>query len=248
MKIRSVIRSFIYSNEGLFQFYMKFLWKPKDGLEGFLNDYSSSKMKFIQIGANDGLWNDPIYKFVRRDKWRGILVEPQRHVFERLQRTYRGVKSVHFENCACDAAEGEKILYKIGFTDARWASGLSSFNRVEIQKMIDAGYVLRMARQSKVALPTDKNMWIAQEVVRTTTIERIIRKYNFIDIDLLMIDTEGYDFEIIKSLPFELAKPRVIVYEHSHFTDGTKNECAGYLERHGYYIRPFGSDTVAFHN
>ena len=44
----------------------------------FFDTFSKShnrKVNFIQIGASDGLRNDPIREFIIRDKWQGIFVE-----------------------------------------------------------------------------------------------------------------------------------------------------------------------------
>lgn len=57
----------------------------------FLNRFSRTrrgKVNFIQIGANDGLRNDPVREFIIRDRWQGILVEPLPAVFAMLQHNY----------------------------------------------------------------------------------------------------------------------------------------------------------------
>jgi hypothetical protein len=61
---------------------------------------------FVQIGANDGKTEDYLYDFVCRGGWRGILVEPVRPVFEKLQRNYRDVPDLTFENVAISDGDG----------------------------------------------------------------------------------------------------------------------------------------------
>jgi hypothetical protein len=39
---------------------------------------------FVQIGANNGLTDDPIRQFVTKYHWHGVLVEPQPQVFQQL--------------------------------------------------------------------------------------------------------------------------------------------------------------------
>src|SRR6266481_6003650 len=53
---------------------------------------------FIQIGANDGVSNDPLYKFVIEYGWAGILVEPLPQVFEVLRRNYADKPNLKFLN------------------------------------------------------------------------------------------------------------------------------------------------------
>jgi hypothetical protein len=68
---------------------------------------------FVQIGAYDGREHDPIQAFVRRCRWRGILVEPQPEAFERLRRNYAGSPGLIFENVAIADHEGSLPLFMI---------------------------------------------------------------------------------------------------------------------------------------
>ena len=67
----------------------------------FLMASKTSNMSFIQVGANDGLYDDPIRKFVLNYPWTGVLIEPQPEVFLRLVKNYEHLKSrLAFENLA----------------------------------------------------------------------------------------------------------------------------------------------------
>ncbi len=48
------------------------------------------------------------------------------------------------------------------------------------------------------------------------------RKYKIKRIDLLQIDTERYDYDIIKQIDFSLIKPRMICYETHNLTGKMK--------------------------
>ena len=48
--------------------------------------------------------------------------------------------------------------------------------------------------------------------------------------DILIIDTEEYDFEIIKTINLDMIKPLNIIYEHSGFSKNGKNDCENYLK------------------
>ena len=37
---------------------------------------SSGPFRFVQVGANDGIYGDPLRTYIERHHWRGILVEP----------------------------------------------------------------------------------------------------------------------------------------------------------------------------
>jgi len=246
--MKVLLRKIVLKYDFLFKLYYGYAYKPHDKLSSFLNNLSKIKrgsLFFIQIGANDGNWGDKIYKFIRRDNWSGILVEPQKVIFERLLNNYKNRNNLFFENVAIDSTEGERDLFKISFTDSQWASGISSFIKYDIQKLIDAGYVERMAKAESINLPPRKEEWICEEIVKVQTLKNIIEKYQVKKIDLIMIDAEGYDFEIIKTIPFEQIKPSIIIYEHSHFNDDIKNECRSFLKDLGYKTTPTEGNTIA---
>jgi hypothetical protein len=54
--------------------------------------------------------------------------------------------------------------------------------------------------------------------VPATTLNKLIKKHNITDIDLLFIDTEGNDARIINSLDLTRIKPKTIIYEAWNFT------------------------------
>src|SRR6185312_16840621 len=75
----------------------------RHSIDSFIHEYSRVKRhcSFIQVGGNDGITWDPFHYFIVRDNWRGVIIEPQRDVFERkLSRTYRGVRDVQLLNAA----------------------------------------------------------------------------------------------------------------------------------------------------
>lgn len=249
--MRKQIKRIIYNNNLLFNIFYKYLYRPKSKLDVFLNNYSKSvkgKLSFVQIGANDGLWNDPFYKYIRRDKWKGILIEPQKDIFENLKWNYRKLSNLFFENIAIDEKNGIKSLYQISFNNAQWASGLSSFNIGDVQRMIDAGYVERMAIQENIVPPLQKEKWIKTEEVQTLSFIDLINKYKYEEIDLLIIDVEGYEFEIIKTLPFDIILIKIIIYEHTHFNENKKELIRNFLIMNKYNIVETESDTIAIKN
>lgn len=73
--IRKVRDSYIY------EFYYNYIWRPDyPSISAILDHWAMEKedFSFIQVGANDGYTNDPIYKYVRLYDWTGVLVEPQK--------------------------------------------------------------------------------------------------------------------------------------------------------------------------
>jgi len=59
--------------------------------------------------------------------------------------------------------------------------------------------------------------------VNTATFDQLTEKYNFSEINFLCIDTEGFDYEVLKFFNFEKFQPEVILYE-SKTLEGIKKQ------------------------
>ena len=83
-----------------------------DSLDAQLQKLTKGKtgIKFIEIGANDGITWDPLFKFIKKYKWEGILVEPHPRYFRELVENYTSIipGKIHFENIAISDDNGEK--------------------------------------------------------------------------------------------------------------------------------------------
>ncbi len=237
-------------NNFLFIGYYRFFYKPKKGsLSELINNYSlKAKNNFtvIQIGANDGITHDPIHKFIKTDKWNGVLLEPQKEVFDKyLSKIYKKDKGIICLNAALGEKDGIIPLYKIKFSNSRWATGLASFNKDVLLKGFESGYIHRKAKKEGIIVPEKEEERIYAEQVQMISFNNIIKKYNIKKIDLVQIDTEGFDFEIIKLIDFENIKPEMIIYEETHLTEETKKQCYSFLEDNGYKIKKFGGNIGA---
>ncbi len=236
-------------NSFLFIGYYKILYSPRRGtLDEFLNSYSKSignDLTVIQIGANDGINHDPIHKFIKRDNWNGLLLEPQPRVFEKLRKVYALNKGITAVNAALAPENGSGEIYRIAFSDERWANGLTSFNRETLVNSFDRGVVDRKASKEGLKVPEAWEDRIATDKVRLITTRTLLSENNISKIDLLQIDTEGYDFEIIKLFDIRETKPSVIIFESQHFNTETFDECMKHLSDLGYSMRTFGANTLA---
>ncbi len=189
----------------------------------------------LQIGANDGFDNDPIHKFIMRYGWKGLLIEPQPKVFNKyLKKTYSRFPQISLLNAALSEGVSEKILYEVSFSDHRWATGLTRFDKDSFSELIDNGYIARQAKMQGVDLPNSAKDYFTPMKVRTVDFDFVLRKYNIDKVDFLQIDSEGYDFEILKLFPFNKSKPRFINLEYFHFDEKTKKECDQLLSKNNY--------------
>lgn len=235
----------------LLSFY-RFFYKPAIGsIDDFTNRFSkmTCKVSVVQIGANDGIDNDPIHKFIKRDHWQGVLLEPQKFVFEKyLKPLYKKTKGIIVMNAALDATDGFKPIYKIAVSNSRWATGLSSFNRKILEEAVISGSIERQARKEGCHLPENKGEYITVESVECVCTGTLLKRAGIERTDWLQIDTEGFDFEIIKMFKIDVTRPTVIVYENLHLTPGEREECNNHLRINGYIFRDYGSNTLAMRN
>lgn len=247
-KIIVETRKGILSNfSGLVRLFYKYFWTPKTGsLDDFFFNYSKKvdNFYFIQVGSNDGFQNDPLYKFIKLFNWKGILLEPQKKAFDSLTKVYKKDNVIPVNKAISHNTEN-RFLYKLGFTDSRWASGISSFNKDHLEQKIADGYVEKKCKKEGIIPPENKDAWIVKETVYCTTFEELIDAYQISKLDLLQIDTEGFDFEVIKLLDFSLLKPGAIVYEHESLSLEDQKNCIEYLTKSGYNVNQFGRDSVA---
>ena len=63
--------------------------------------------------------------------------------------------------------------------------------------------------------------------------------------DLLVIDTEGHDWAIIRSIDLASHGPRLLIYEHFHLSREDRAACLAHLQAAGYETLEEGFDTLA---
>jgi FkbM family methyltransferase len=255
-KIKAFYKGIVYNlsadNNYFFLFFYRFLYKPRmNSISDITSRFSKSrgKVTVVQIGANDGINNDPIHKFIKRDNWQGVLLEPQKYVFEKyLKPLYKKTKGITVLNAALDFKDGFKPIYKLSVSNSRWATGLTTFNRKVLEEAVRSGYVEEQARKEGIPLPPDKEDYITVESIECICTETLLKRYGLDKIDWLQIDTEGFDYEIIKMFNIEITQPDVVSYENLHLSSSDKQECKNHLKNNGYICQDFGGNTLAMKN
>lgn len=187
---------------------------------------------FVQIGANDGVRCDPIRSLVEKYHLRGLLVEPLPDIFETLKENYASEPQMMFENAAIAAEDGEVSLYRFrpGAAVPDWAHGMATFNEKELRKY---------ARKWKVEQDIDEVR------VKSLTFQRLLDKHDIQKISLLIIDCEGFDFEVIKMALASRVLPDCIHYEFQHLSLRDRLESCRLLSELGYSFMHGRFDTFA---
>jgi len=194
----------------------------------FITNYSRKHKDFffIQIGANDGFKADPIYLYVRDFGWKGIVIEPVRYLFEKLKENYKNIPGIVCENIAIGEKKEFKDFYMLKNSESKnlplWYDEIGSFIKENVTRYKD-----------KIK---EFDKYFISEKVKCLRISSLLNKYNIKKVDFLQIDTEGYDYEILKQIPFQKIKPSIIMFEDRHLSDLQKGACKRLLSDNGYEI------------
>lgn len=189
---------------------------------------------FIQVGAFDGLANDPIHDFIVRFKWRGILLEPQREAFAALEATYADQPQLTLLNAAVAAETGLRPLYKIrgGRPDLpAWAPQVASFRRDTVVKHGDV-------------IPDIESLVETELVACVRFAELPVPPSRAID--LLQVDAEGGDFEVIRLFHEAGLEAHILSFEHKHLSRREHADCVAFLIERGYVVGLNGGDSIAY--
>ncbi|MGH7153945.1 MAG: FkbM family methyltransferase, partial [Acetobacteraceae bacterium] len=185
---------------------------------------SRPEVFFVQIGANDGISNDPLHEFITRFRWEGVLIEPLPDAFRLLQQTYAGHPQLHLINAAVAEHDGMQKFYTIDADESTFgkAHQFSSFNREALLGQTD--WVPDVAQR------------IVETEVPCLSFDSLVRAVGDRSVDILLIDAEGYDLAILRMIDFARMRPSIICYEHVQMTKSERDEAAALLIRNEYRV------------
>jgi len=235
MNIKNVILSFLAKYTRELARYSKEPSNELNVLRMAVHDRlarDSEPFFFVQIGANDGCRADPIRSIVLRHHLSGLLVEPLPDMFESLQQNYADCPNVLFENAAIGKTAGTLALTRVK-ADAKVPDsmhGMATFDENKLSKIVKklgAGDCLE-----NVDVPMLKFADLAD-------------KYSFEKIDLLVIDTEGYDLVVLESVFDAGFKPVIINIEVVGLSYDDRLKTKSLLTNMGYRFTDAGDDVVA---
>jgi FkbM family methyltransferase len=206
---------------------------------------------FVQVGANDGVANDAIHEFAVKLNLNGLVIEPQAAAFTALKANYAQAGNLQFENVAISKEDGEQPLYTIrkdlGFL--QYVNQAASFRREHTVGLLrhhiekQATPEVKQTFQQMGLKPED---CIEAEMVKTFTFRSLLNKRNVAGFDFLQVDTEGFDFEVLKMAEIEKYRPSLINYEHEHLSSDDKNASWDYLKALNYRLFTHQGETAAY--
>lgn len=192
----------------------------------------------LNIGANDGLDNDPIHPFLLMyPEWRGVFVEPIPYNFVQLVNNYKEFPGIILEQAAItNAAASFYYVDEDEGCDMRWASQICSTDRTYVEKSLEH---MRLGATTGYCPPgtitEDAEAHIVEDSsIVCMTMDELIQKHDITRVDFLNIDAEGQDFEIFSSFDIERFSPAILCIENATFNDDERAKFREIIQRNGY--------------
>ena len=192
----------------------------------------------IVIGSCHGFW---IENDVKKCSNKVLLIEPVKYNFDQLKKRFKNYKNIIFENVAI-GDKNELIDFfhvlesSIDKLKKHWASGIGSFSKEHILK-----------HRTKRFQITEEDIRCIK--IKAITFNKLIEKYKIEYINKLMIDAEGFDYNIIKSIDFKKIFIKEIIFEKKHlsttFQIGSKlNEIKALLVKEKYKLFDISEENI----
>jgi FkbM family methyltransferase len=190
---------------------------------------ASGPVTFVQLGAHDGLTNDPLHDFVvSRPNWSGVVVEPVPEHYTALKLTYAGLTTrVRFERAVVGSHSGHAPFYRL-----RDVPGLPTALR-------QVGSLSREHVEQYAADVLDLSL-VVEDNVASTTLSDLLDRHGVTHVELLHMDIEGAEPLVLSQIDFDAPwAPRALLFEHNHLSASdfsywkTRLRAAGYALEHG---------------
>ena len=155
---------------------------------------------FLEFGATDGIDLSNTYMLENFEKWQGVLSEPSLQWHEALKKNRKNSKII----TKCIWSQSGKNL-DFFMSDVGVLSTIKDF--IESDKNSMPGNTLERKKAGKIIS------------VETISLNDVIKEYfNNISPSYISVDTEGSEYEILKSFKLDIYRPKVFTIEHN-FTD-----------------------------
>ena len=176
------------------------MYNSQIGQDKFIDEFFEKKegLTFLDIGAHDGVSISNTFFLEKERNWNGICIEAQPSEFEKLKSNRKCI----CVNVAVSNYNGETdFIYVEGY--ANMLSGISDDYNLSHKHRIE-----NEVKAYGGAINTIK--------VPVKTLQSILDEHNTHNIDFCSIDTEGSEFNIIKSIDFDKTEIKVFIIENNY--------------------------------
>lgn len=194
---------------------------------------------FVIVGANDGITGDPCSDILfAGTAWRGLFIEPVPYCVDRLRATFQDARRFSIEQLAVGAPAGQATFYYVD-DKARdslpdlppWFNQLGSFNRRHLVNHLNGSLT----------------PFIVDCRVDVRPLADVLDSHGIRDVHLLQVDTEGHDYEVLRTLNFATHQPLAIFIEYTHLPRIQKRAMRRLLRSAGYAVHDCGGNYFALH-
>jgi FkbM family methyltransferase len=193
----------------------------------------------VEVGANDGKTADPIFRTIQKSShWRAMLIEPVPHMFERLKENYAGIERCTLVNVAIAPSSGSLPIY---YVDPKAKEVMPEIpDYFEQLPSFDKQKVLDFLGPKGASL-------LREQMVETAPLSELLPRHGIKEVDFLQIDAEGFDYEVLKTFPFDAMKPAIVCIENCHLSESDRAAASAMMDKHGYKTEKWGKDTIFAH-
>lgn len=183
---------------------------------------------FVDIGAHDGVTFSNTYFFEKERGWQGICIEPNPTVFTQLEQNR---SAICLNAGIADKAGSMDFLQVEGAGNAEMFSGL--------MKKYDKRHLARIEKEVKQRQGSKQII-----TVETLLLPNLIKQYGITKIDYLTIDTEGGEFDILKTFDFTACHVDCITVEDLF----GNTQLSRFMKKHGFkLLKKLDIDCVYVH-
>ncbi len=189
---------------------------------------------FVQIGAHQAVGPSEPSILSQPFPRRGVLVEPQPRLAERLRARFAADPSITVVQCAVGESQKSVPFFVVddsGGDLPEWTSQIASFKRGHLEGFeADVPGLSQRIRELQVDVQTPG---------------LICDHAGITVLDLLMIDVEGWDWEVIRLFPFERVPVQTVVFEHGHLKRAERRAAVRRMVELGFRVQLLRGDAVA---
>jgi len=191
-----------------------------------------SGLRVVQVGANDGVTNDPVFSLFQKFARSALLIEPQSSLIPRLRDNYTGFKGdVMIENVAISADEGILTLFELTEAVGKRYHAATGFNPTGIAANRREHLASHLVEYDIIDAD-ELSSAIRSHDVPSMPLHRILESNGISDFDFLQVDTEGADWLVLQTLGDH--RPPAIHFEWVHLEPDDWSDCREWVRANDY--------------
>lgn len=230
----------------LFTVKHKLIYRKNKRPDEIINDiFKNRKLKFIvQVGGNDGVQNDPLrkyFKYKSKYYYKAIIFEPIKYYYLKLRKLYKKNRNISIRRNFISSTKGNKKIFylrpkmakslNLGKIKNDWAHGLGSFKKKNVISAIEKNNFRGEIYKKNIF--KFKKLIISEKVIPSKISEINFPKNS---INLLVIDVQGHEIYVIKSINFKKQRIDYIYYEDENKLSDESNKIKNILKKNNYKL------------